>query len=67
MAELAHCIIVSYSQELGICISDKGILVWHLFSLGRLMPMLRHLIRVKLATKILYYVVLLNGIARKDV
>ena len=44
MAELAHCIIVSYSQELGICISDKGILVWHLFSLGRLMPMLRHLI-----------------------
>ena len=39
MAELAHCIIVFQEQELGICFSDKGILVWHLFSLGRVMPM----------------------------
>ena len=63
MAELAHCIIVDLTQELGICFFDKGILVWNLFSLEFLMPMLRYLIY--LATKILYCVVLLNGITRK--
>ena len=36
-AELAHCIIVFYTQELGgTCFVDTGILVWHLFSLGLL-------------------------------
>ena len=32
VAELAHCIIVFYTQELGTCFGDIGILVWHLFS-----------------------------------
>ena len=31
VAELAHCIIGFQMQELGVCLSDKGILVWHLF------------------------------------
>ena len=44
MAELTHCIRVFLRQELGICFFDKKILVWHLFSLGFLMPKLHHLI-----------------------
>ena len=31
VAELAHCIIVFYTQELDTCFVDTGILVWHLF------------------------------------
>ena len=50
-------------QELGMCFFNKGILVWDLFSGGLLMPLLRF----KLATKILYGVVLLDGIAGKRI
>ena len=31
-------------QGLGVCFSDKEILVWHLFSLDHLMPILRYFI-----------------------
>ena len=34
VGELARCIIVLYTQELGTCFVDTGILAWHLFSLG---------------------------------
>ena len=44
VAELAHCIIVYYIQELGTCFGDRRILVWNLFSLGLLKPSLLHLI-----------------------
>ena len=54
VAELAHYIKVFYTQELSTCFGNTGILVWHLFSLG-----------VKLATKVLYYIVLFNRMARK--
>ena len=33
VVELAHCIILIYTQELGTCFGDTGILVWQLFSL----------------------------------
>ena len=44
LAELAHCVVVFYAQELGTCFDDTGILVWHLFSLGLMKPSLLHLI-----------------------
>ena len=44
VAELAHGIIVFYTQEVGTCFVDAGILVWHLFSLGRLKSSLSYLI-----------------------
>ena len=44
VAELGHYIIVFYTQGLGTCFSDTGILIWHLFSLGLLKPSLLHLI-----------------------
>ena len=44
VSELAHCVMVFYTQELGTCFGDTGILVWHLFSLGLLKPLLLHLI-----------------------
>ena len=44
-AELAHCIIVCYAQDLGTCFVDIRILVWHLFPLGLLKPLLLHLIQ----------------------
>ena len=44
VTELAHYIIVFYTQGLGTCFSDKGILVCHLFSLGLLKPSVLHLI-----------------------
>ena len=43
--ELAHCIMIFYTQELGTWFFHKRILVWHLFFLGFLMPMLRYLIK----------------------
>ena len=43
-AELVHCIIVCYAQDLGTCFVDTRILVWHLFPLGLLKPVLLHLI-----------------------
>ena len=42
VAELEHCIIVFYKQELGTCFGNTGTLVWHLFSLGLLKPSLLH-------------------------
>ena len=44
VAELAHCVIVFYTQELGTCLDDTGILLWHLFSLGVLKAPLLQLI-----------------------
>ena len=44
MAELTHCIIVFYTQKLGICFVDTGIIVWHLFSIRLLKPSLLRLI-----------------------
>ena len=44
VAELAHCIIVFYTQELGTCLGDIGVLVWHLFFCAILKPLLLHLI-----------------------
>ena len=44
VAELAHCIIVFYTQELGACFVDTGILVWNLFSIGLLKPSLLRII-----------------------
>ena len=38
-------------QELGICFLDKGLLVWHLFSVGLLMPMLRHVIQSRVGNQ----------------
>ena len=44
VGELAHCIVGFYMQGLGTCFVDTGILVRHFFSLGRLKPLLLHLI-----------------------
>ena len=44
VTELAHYIIVFYTQELDTCFGDAGILVWHLFSLFLLKPSLLHLV-----------------------
>ena len=44
VTELAHYVIVLYTQGLGTCFGDTGILVYHLFFLGLLMPSLLHLI-----------------------
>ena len=44
VTELALCIIVSYTQELGTCFIDTGILAWRLFSLKLLEPLFLHLI-----------------------
>ena len=43
VAELAHYIIVFYTQELDTCSGDTGILIWHLLYLDLLRQSLLHL------------------------
>ena len=43
VVEIADCITVFCTQELGTCLGDTEILVWHLFSLGFLKSSLFHL------------------------
>ena len=42
--ELARCITVFYTQELGTCFADTRTLIWQLLFLGLLKPSLSHLI-----------------------